>query len=211
MGYSISDCRVSLAEYSKPEQSEENISRIGTCVLFIIESEKFYYSTAVESKDAILKNCRKHRIPLPNEIQYVIDGCYVRWNFVKGFSGSEILLWKFIQRTLNEKLASELGRDLTVCEDAMAMLYASDFKNSCYVEFDLSEKTLKVYRDERLYQSAQDFIISLPLSVSEIEEYRNTRTKNSSLVMKYFPPRAYSLESEESMIKYNTERKKAAK
>ena len=31
--YRLSDCRVSLAEYSQPELTEENISRIGTCVL----------------------------------------------------------------------------------------------------------------------------------------------------------------------------------
>ena len=111
-GYSISDCRVSLAEYSKREQSEENISRIGACVLFIRENEKFYYSTVEEARDVLLEIFREHRIPLPNEIQYVIGGYYVKWNLVQGFSRSELLLWKWVQRTLKDKLATEFRHRL---------------------------------------------------------------------------------------------------
>ena len=182
--YRLSDCRVSLAEYSKPELTEENISRIGTCVLFVRENKKFYYSTAEEARDALLGIFRKHRIPLPNEIQYVIGGYYVKWNFVKGFSGSEILLWKFIQRTLHEKLAKELGTDLTVCEDATAMLYVSGFMNSSYVGFDLSEEVITIYSNDELYSSPLDFLKQLPLTIGEIESYRKTKEKSKRLASK---------------------------
>ena len=190
-GYTLSDCRVSLAEYNKPELIEQNISSIKTFFLFISENENFYYSKAEDAREALLEYCRTTRIPTPNEIQYTPNGYYIKWNLEEGFSGSEILLWKFTQRILNEKLAKELGIDLIVCEDATAMLYVSGFKNSSYVGFDLNEKTLTVYRDERLYPSVQDFIVSLPLSLFEIEKYRKTRAKISKL-----PPKEEALRIE---------------
>ena len=177
-GYTLSDCRVSLAEYNKPELTEQNISSIKTFFLLINENENFYYSIVEDAREALLECCRKNSIPTPNEIQYTPNGYYIKWKLENGLSGREIPLWKFIQKTLHEYFA-KLGSDATVCSDATAMFYVSGFKNSSYVGFDLSEEILTVYRDERLYPSAQDFIISLPLSVSEIEEYRKTRVKIS--------------------------------
>ena len=43
-GYTLSDCRISLAEYTKPELTEQNISSIKTFFLLIRENENFYYS-----------------------------------------------------------------------------------------------------------------------------------------------------------------------
>ena len=173
--YDAVDCRISLAEYSEPKQDIEHIEQIRTLIVYIPHSEKFYYSTAEEARDALLGIFRKHRIPFPNEIQYVINGYYVKWNFEKGFSGSKILLWKWLQITLHEKLAAGLGTDVTVCEDATAMLYASGFRNSDYVEFDLSEKVITIYRNEEEYSSPLEFVRGLPLTIGEIESYRSIK------------------------------------
>ena len=173
--YDAVDCRISLAEYSEPKQDIEHIEQIRMLIVYIPHSEKFYYSTAEEARDALLGVFRKHRIPFPNEIQYVINGYYVKWNFEKGFSGSKILLWKWLQITLHEKLAAGLGTDVTVCEDATAMLYASGFRNSDYVEFDLSEKVITIYRNEEEYSSPLEFVRGLPLTIGEIESYRSIK------------------------------------
>ena len=109
IGYTLSDCRVSLAEYNKPELTEPNISKIKTFFLLIRENENFYYSIAEEAREALLEHCRKNSIPTPNEIQYVVGGYYIKWNLEKGFSGSEIALWRFIQKRLHEYFA-KLGR-----------------------------------------------------------------------------------------------------
>ncbi len=151
-GYSLSDCRISLAEYNEPEQTEQNISRIKTFFLFIRENENFYYSKAEDAREGLLEHCCKNSIPTPNEIQYTPNGYYIKWNFAEGFSGSEIPLWRFIQKTLHDYCA-KLGSDATVCLDTTVMLYVSGFRNSGYVGFDLSEKVITIYRNEEEYSS----------------------------------------------------------
>ena len=177
----LSDCRISLAEYSKPELDEKNISGIRTCFINISENENFYYSTTEEAKEALLEYCRVNGVPEPGEIQYVVGGYYIRWKFENGFSGNEILLWKLIQKILR-KFFAKLGA--TVCEDATAMLLASGFRNSSYVGFDLAEKVTTIYNNDEIYSSPIEFVASLPLDISEIKEYRKTREKCPKLAAK---------------------------
>ena len=177
-GYSLSDCRISLAEYKEPELIEQNISRIKTFFLLIRENENFYYSELEDSREALLEHCCKNSIPTPNEIQYTPNGYYIKWNLAEGFSGSEIPLWRFIQKTLHNYFA-KLGSNATVCSDATAMLYVSGFRNSSYVGFDLSEKVITIYRNEEEYSSPLDFVKRLPLTIGEIESYRSIKKFSS--------------------------------
>ena len=212
--YGAVDCEISLAEYSEPKFSADCIYRITQCVLYIPHGENFYFRTTEEAVTTLLEYCIEKSLPKPTQIDYVINGYYVMWKFKEGMKQSELPLWGFIQKVLHERFA-EIGSKAEIAQDATGMLYASGFENSSYVGFDLNEKTLTVYSYERLYPSVQDFIVSLPLSLSEIEEYRNTRAKkNSSLVIEYFWK--VDIQRSEEIInkydtKYNTERKKAAK
>lgn len=169
--WEFSDCKVSLAEYSKPELDEKNISGIKTCFLFVRENENFYYGTLEEAREALLAHCRRTGIPTPNEIQYVINGYYIKWKFKEGFSRSEILLWKFIQKFLHGVFA-DLGSISKICEDATVMLYVSGFAHSNYVDFDLCDKTTTIYNDDGIYDLPSTFASKLPLNFSEITEYR---------------------------------------
>ncbi|MBQ6920178.1 MAG: hypothetical protein IJQ74_07585, partial [Synergistaceae bacterium] len=182
-GYSLSDCCISLAEYKEPELTEPNISRIKTFFLFIRENENFYYSTAEDAREALLEHCGKNNLPTPNEIQYVVGGYYIKWNLERGYSGSEVPLWRFIQKVLHEYFA-KLGSDLTVCSDATAMLYVSGFKNSDYVGFDLSEKVITIYSNDEFYSSPNEFALRLSLNVFEISEYRKIKEECEKLALK---------------------------
>ena len=182
-GYSVYDCRISLAEYAEPEVEEKNILRIKTCFVYIRENENFYCSTPEEAREAIQEHCRKNRIPLPNEIQYVSGGYYIKWGLRKGFSGSEILLWKFVQKYLH-KVFAELGANAAISEDATIMLYASGFKNSNYVGFDLSKEVLTIYSNDEIYESPVDFARQLPLTLEAIESYRKTKEECEKLTLK---------------------------
>ena len=173
-GWEFSDCKISLAEYSKPELDDKNISGIKTCFLFVRENEKFYYGTLEKAREALLAHCRRTGIPTPNEIQYVINGYYIKWKFKEGFSRSEILLWKFIQKFLHG-VFTELGSDSKICEDATAMLYVSGFAHSNYVDFDLCDKTTTIYSDNEIYDLPRTFASKLPLNFSEITEYRKVK------------------------------------
>ena len=175
-GYTLSDCRVSLAEYNKPELTEPNISSIKTFFLFINENENFYYSIAEDAREALLKHCRKNNLPTPNEIQYTPKGYYIKWILERGFSGDEISLWRFIQKTLHEYFA-KLGSDARICSDATAMLYVSGFRNSDYVGFDLSESVITIYNNDEVYSSPLDFVRRLPLWIDDIKSYRKEREK----------------------------------
>ena len=175
-GYTLSDCRISLAEYKEPELTEQNISSIKTFFLFIRENENFYYSIAEDAREALLEHCRKNSIPTPTEIQYVVGGYYIKWNLERGYSGSEVALWRFIQRTLHEYFA-KLGSDARVCSDATAMLYVSGFRNSDYVGFDLSESVITIYNNDEVYSSPLDFVRRLPLWIDDIKSYRKEREK----------------------------------
>ena len=175
-GYSLLDCRISLAEYTKPELTEPNISSIKTFSLLINENENFYYSIAEDARDALLEHCRKNNLPTPNEIQYTPNRYYIKWNLESGFSGGEISLWKFIQKTLHDYFA-KLGSDAEVCLDATAMLYVSGFRNSDYVDFDLSEKVITIYSSDEVYSSPLDFVRRLTLWIDDIKSYRKEREK----------------------------------
>ena len=83
----------------------------------------------------------------------------------RGFSGSEVQLWRFIQKTLH-KYCANLGSDAT------AMFYVSGFKNSYYVSFDLSEKVITTYGSNEAYSSPLDFVRRLPLWIDDIKSYR---------------------------------------
>ena len=169
-GCSLSDCRVSLAEFDNPELKSENILGIKTCFLFIKASENFYFKTQEEAKKALFEHCHKNGIPTPNEIQYVIDGYYIKWNFEQGFSGSEISLWKFIQKFLHGIFA-KLGSDASICQDVTTMLYASGFSTV----FDPCEKTSIIFSNDENYASPIEFLSKLPLNFSEIAEYRKIK------------------------------------
>ncbi len=175
-GYTLSDCRLSLAEYTEPELTEQNISRIKTFFLLIRENENFYYSIAEDAREALLEHCRQYGIPTPNEIQYTPKGYYIKWNLERGYSGSEVPLWRFIQKTLHDYFA-KLGSDLAVCLDATAMLYVSGFRNSDYVGFDLSERVITIYNNDEVYSSPLDFVRRLPLWIDDIKSYRKEREK----------------------------------
>ena len=58
-----------------------------------------------EVREALLEYCRTNRIPEPNEIICVVNGYYIKWNFVNGFNKDEIKLWKFLQKKLHESFA----------------------------------------------------------------------------------------------------------
>ena len=182
-GYCLSDCRISLAEYTEPELTEQNISSIKTFFLLIRENENFYYSITEDAREALLEHCHQYGIPAPNEIQYTPNGYYVKWNLVEGFSGNEVPLWRFVQRTLHDYFA-ELGANATVCSDATTMLYVSGFRNSGYVGFDLSEKVITIYSNEEFYSSPNEFAMKLSLNVSEISEYRKITEECEKLARK---------------------------
>lgn len=169
-GYSLSDCRVSLAEYNEPELTEQNISSIKIFFLLIHENENFCYSTAEGARDALLEHCRKNSIPTPNEIQYVVGEYYIRWKLERGFSGSEIESGSFTQKTLHEYFA-KLSSDAEVCSDATTMFYVSSFRKSDYVDFDLSEKVITIYSNNEVYSSPLDFVRRLPLWIDDIKSY----------------------------------------
>ena len=177
----LSDCRVSLAEYSAPELDKKNISQIRTCLVHIPENEKFYYSTLEDAREALLEYCRVNEVPEPSEIQYAVGDYYIKWKFENGFSGSEILLWKFVQEVLREIFA---GVGATVCDEETAMLLASGFRNSDYVGFDLAEKVTTIYGNDEIYSSPLEFVAGLPLTIDGISEYRRTREKCRKLAAK---------------------------
>ena len=99
-GYSLYDCKVSLAEYSEPELDEKNIISIKSLVLRIFHNENFYFSTLEEAREALLEYCRTNRIPTPNEIICVVNGYYIKWNFINGFNRDEIKLWRVLQKEI---------------------------------------------------------------------------------------------------------------
>ena len=181
-GCSLSDCRVSLAEYAEPELKSENISEIKTCFLFIKATEKFYFKRQEEAREVLLEHCHRNGIPTPNEIQYVIDGYYIKWNFEQGFSGNEIALWKFVQKFLHG-IFVKLGSDASICQDATAMLYASGFS----IGFDPCEKTSIIFSNDENYASPTEFLSKLPLSFSEIAEYRKTKKDREKTSSKLTP------------------------
>ena len=184
--YSLHDCCLSLAEYNVPELKSENISEIKSLFLRIFNNEKFYFGDMKNAADFILEYCRKNEIPIPNEIQYVVGSYYLKWNFEKGFSNSEISLWKFIQKFLHEFFV-ELGSDVSSCQDATAMLYALGFRNSNYVNFDLSETVITIYSNSENYLSPNEFISRLPLNASNIADYEKAK-KIPRCVLKLLSP-----------------------
>ncbi len=105
--------------------------------------------------------------------------------FSRRFSGSEILLWRFIQNRLHDYFA-KLGSDLTVCSYATAMLYVSGFRNSDYVGFDLSKKVTTIYSSDEVYLSPLELVKRLPLSIEKIKDYRAI-IKNSPFGVKMHP------------------------
>ena len=147
---------------------------VNKCFVYINHNEEFYYGTTEEAVNAIIDYCIKHGIPAPTDIEYAINGYYVKWKLGKGFSGSEKLLWKFIQKKLHEKF-TEIDPDSSICQDATAMLFAPGFKNSDYVGFDLCDEITTVYSNDEIYASASEFAAKLPLNISEIAEYRKIR------------------------------------
>ena len=169
-GCSLSDCRVSLAEFDKPEIKSENISEIKSLFLRIFNNGKFYFKTHEEAKEALLEHCRRNEIPTPNEIQYVIDGYYIKWNFEQGFLGSEISLWKSVQKFLHGIFA-KLGSDAVICQDVTAMLYASGFSK----RLSLCDKITTIYANDEKYTSSIEFLSKLSLNFSKIAEYRKIK------------------------------------
>ncbi len=179
--YDALDCRISLAEYSEPKQDIDHIEQIRTFIVYIPHNENFY-GTIAEATESLLEHCRESGIPTPTRIDYVINGYYMLWKFKRGLMRKELPIWKFIQRKLHRTF-DDVGADVKIAQDVTAMIYAPDFVNSDAVGFDLSDTTQTVYYEEA-YPSPYDLVFSLPLSVSEIEEYRNTRAKISKLAPK---------------------------
>ncbi len=179
-GYSIFDCRVSLAEYAESELDEKNISEVKSLILRIFNNKKFYFNDTEEAVKSLLERCRIHRIPTPNEIVCVVNGYQIQWKFTKGFERSEISLWKFIQKKLHENFA-KIGSDASICQDATAMLFVPGFSNS---DFDLCEKITTVYSNDELCASPIEFIAELPVSISEIKEYRANKAENTKSASK---------------------------
>ena len=166
------DCKISLAEYSAPEIKMANISEIKSCFVRISHCENFYYSDIHEAAEAIIEHCRNTGIPAPNEIVCVINGYQIQWKFARGFRGSEIALWKLIQKKLHEKF-SVFCSDASINQDATAMLLVPEFDSSNYVvPFDVCEKITTAYSSDELYSSPDEFVSRLPLNISEIAEYR---------------------------------------
>lgn len=195
--YSLHDCRLSLAEYSAPELKSENISEIKSLFLRIFHNEKFYFYDLENGAEFILEHCRKNEIPTPNEIISVIDGYYVKWNFEKGFSNSEISLWKFIQKFLHGKF-TELGSDASICQDATAMLYVSGF--------NLCGKTSIMFSNDENYASPIEFISRLPLNVSEIADYKKAK-KIVPVCVKIYSTEKKHTERSEFIIAHVEEKK----
>ena len=178
-GYSLYDCKVSLAEYAEPELEEKNIISIKSLVLRIFHN---YYFSQEEAVERILEHCSNKNLPVPNEIICVVNGYYVKWNFINGFKGSEIELWKFIQKKLHEKFG-KINSDTSECLNATAMIPVPGFTNSNYiVPFDLCEKTTLVYGNDELYVSLNEFVSKLSLSISEIAEYQKIKETSPSYV-----------------------------
>ena len=173
--YYVLDCRTSLAEYSEPQQDVEHIEQIRTCIAYIPHNENFYCGTMEEASELLIDHCRESRIPTPTRIDYVINGYYMLWEFKEGLTRKELPVWGFIQSKLNRTF-DDIGADAQTAQDATAMIYAPGFKNSDAVGFDLSD-TIQTVHSGDVYQSLKDFVLSLPLSVLEIEEYRKTRKK----------------------------------
>ena len=169
-GCSLSDCRVSLAEFDKPELKSENISEIKSLFLRIFNNGKFYFKTQEEATEAFLEHCHRNEIPAPNEILDIINGYQIKWNFEQGFLGSEISLWKSVQKFLHGIFA-KLGSGASICQDATAMLYASGFSKG----LSFCEKTSIIFNNGELYASPIEFLSKLPLNFSEIAEYRKIK------------------------------------
>jgi len=177
--YCIHDCKISLAEYRKPELKSENISEIKSLVLRIFHNEKFYFSEMKDAAEYIMNRCRIYRIPEPNEILCIVNGYQIKWNFENGFRNNEISLWKFMEKKLHE-IFSDIGSDASICDNATEMILVPGILSSEYaVPFDLCEKITTVYENSELYASPSDFISRLQLSVSEIAEYRKVKAKKS--------------------------------
>ena len=173
--YDALDCRISLAEYSEPKQDIDHIEQIRTFIVYIPHNENFYCGTTEAATESLLEYCRESGIHTPTRINYVINGYYMLWEFKRGLTRKELPVWEFMQRKLHRTF-KDIGADVKIAQDATAMIYASDFGNSDVVDFDLSDTTQTVYYEET-YPSPYDIVFSLPLSVSEIEEYRKTRAK----------------------------------
>ncbi|MBR2208735.1 MAG: hypothetical protein IJ859_08030 [Synergistaceae bacterium] len=202
-GCSLSDCRVSLAEYAEPELKSENISEIKSLFLRIFNNGKFYFKTQEEAKEFFLEHCHSNGIPTPNEIQYVIDGYYIKWNFEQGFSGSEVSLWKFIQKFLHG-IFVKLGSDASICQDATAMLYASGFSTV----FDPCEKTSIIFSNDENYASPIEFLSKLPLNFSEIADYEKAKKIVPLCAKIYKDKRNYSENRDvEKIIAQNEEKR----
>lgn len=169
-GCSIADCRVSLAEFDKPELKSENISEIKSLFLRIFNNGKFYFKTQEEATEAFLEHCHRNEIPAPNEILDIVNGYQIKWNFEQGFLGSEISLWNSVQKFLHGIFA-KLGSDASICQDATAMLYASGFSK----RLSFCEKTSIIFNNGELYASPIEFLSKLPLNFSEIAEYRKIK------------------------------------
>ena len=167
-GCSISDCRVSLAEFDKPELKSENISEIKSLFLRIFNNGKFYFKTQEEATEAFLEHCHRNEIPAPNEILDIVNGYQIKWNFEQGFLGSEISLWNSVQKFLHGIFA-KLASDASICQDATAMLYASGFSK----RLSFCEKTSIIFNNGELYASPIEFLSKLPLNFSEIAERKH--------------------------------------
>ena len=173
--YDALDCRISLAEYSESKQDIDHIEQIRTFIVYIPHNENFYCGTTAEAIESLLEYCRESGIPAPTRIDYVINGYYMLLEFKRGLTRKELPVWEFMQRELHRAF-EDVGADVKIAQDATAMIYAPDFVNSEAVGFDLSDTTHTVYYEEA-YPSPYDLVFSLPLSVSEIEKYRNARAK----------------------------------
>ena len=138
----------------------KDISEIKTFFLLIKKNENFYFDSLEKAGKAILEHCKNKGIPTPNEIQYIMDGYYIKWNFERGFSEKEIFSWEFVQNFLHG-VFEEFGSDSSIYKNTEVMLPEADYD---YIKFE-----------KKLYSSPIEFLSLLPLNCQEIKEYRKLK------------------------------------